>query len=130
MLSNCLKNAVEASPEAGEVSVDLLSAADQVVIRLHNRGTVPAAIRETFFCKFATAGKSDGTGLGAYSSKRIAEVHGGTIAMPLTGRYCCSMSTRFDTCIINFIDNNIYQYRLNYQNNHTDDYPHGCPNAS
>jgi two-component system, sensor histidine kinase and response regulator len=81
MLSNCLKNAVEASPEAGEVSVDLLSAADQVVIRLHNRGTVPAAIRETFFCKFATAGKSDGTGLGAYSSKRIAEVHGGTIAM-------------------------------------------------
>lgn len=80
LLANCLKNAVEASPEGGVVAVDL-SVADQVTLRVHNQGAVPVAIRGMFFGKFATANKVGGTGLGAYSSKRIVEVHGGSIAM-------------------------------------------------
>ena len=80
LLGNCLKNAVEASPEGGVVGVDL-SVAEDVIARVNNRGAVPEAIRGTFFGKFSTAGKVGGTGLGAYSSKRIAEVHGGSIAM-------------------------------------------------
>jgi signal transduction histidine kinase len=80
LLGNCLKNAVEASPEGGVVEV-ALSVAESVIVRVHNRGAVPEAIRGTFFGKFSTAGKVGGTGLGAYSSKRIAEVHGGSIAM-------------------------------------------------
>lgn len=80
MLANCLKNAVEASPGGGAVTVELRDG-DPVVLRIHNQGAVPASIRQTFFCKFATAGKMGGTGLGTYSAKLVAEVHGGAIAM-------------------------------------------------
>jgi signal transduction histidine kinase len=80
MLANCLKNAVEASPEGGLVDVDL-SDGQFVTVRVHNQGAVPESIRKTFFRKFATAGKVGGTGLGAYSAKLVAEVHGGAIAM-------------------------------------------------
>jgi two-component system, sensor histidine kinase and response regulator len=80
MLSNCLKNAVEASPEGGPVTVDLADG-NPVTIRVHNQGAVPEGIRDTFFCKYTTSGKMGGTGLGTYSSKLVAEVHGGDIAM-------------------------------------------------
>lgn len=80
MFANCLVNAVEASPKGGQVRLDLCGA-DPVVIRIHNRGAVPLAIRDRFFQKFVTAGKVGGTGLGTYSAKLIADVHGGSITM-------------------------------------------------
>ena len=80
MLANCVKNALEASPPGERVSVDV-SVAACVVIRICNRGVVPPAIRDTFFRKFATAGKVGGTGLGAYSARLVVEAHGGTIGM-------------------------------------------------
>jgi CheY-like chemotaxis protein len=80
MLGNCLKNAVEASPRGGRVTVDI-GEGDPVALRVHNLGAVPESIRNVFFHKFATAGKIGGTGLGAYSAKLVAEVHGGSIAM-------------------------------------------------
>jgi signal transduction histidine kinase len=46
-----------------------------------NQGEVPAEIRERFFEKYATSGKSRGTGLGTYSARLIARAHGGDIAM-------------------------------------------------
>ena len=42
---------------------------------------MPAAIRERFFDKYATAGKSDGTGLGTYSAWLMARIQGGSLAM-------------------------------------------------
>ncbi|WP_052812838.1 sensor histidine kinase [Desulfonatronum thioautotrophicum] len=87
LLSNLIKNAVEAAPEDTTVTVrvamDLPPERHEPEIRLelHNWGTVPEAIRSTFFEKYATHGKPDGTGLGTYSAMLIAQAHRGTIAM-------------------------------------------------
>ena len=78
MLANLIKNAVEASPVNEKVTVTLLSP-DKPEIRILNKGTVPAEIRDTFFDKYVTHGKEDGTGLGTYSAKLIVEALGGTI---------------------------------------------------
>ena len=52
-----------------------------VTLTIHNSGTVPEEVRETFFDKYTTADKSDGTGLGTYSAKLMAQTVGGTIEM-------------------------------------------------
>jgi signal transduction histidine kinase len=78
MLSNLIKNALEASPEDETVTISLDNTRD-LSIRIHNLGTVPAAIQPHFFSKFVSSGKRRGTGLGAYSARLIAESLGGTI---------------------------------------------------
>lgn len=50
-------------------------------VSIHNHGIVPEGIRDTFFDKYATAGKSGGTGLGTYSARLIAETMGGNITL-------------------------------------------------
>jgi signal transduction histidine kinase len=50
-------------------------------VAISNAGAVPARIRDCFFEKYATAGKKDGTGLGTYGARLIAETHGAKIAM-------------------------------------------------
>ncbi|WP_172961710.1 PAS domain S-box protein [Desulfovibrio ferrophilus] len=80
MLANLLKNAVEASPEGGRVTISMVEGTARTVA-IRNAGAVPEPIRKTFFEKFATADKSGGTGLGTYSAKLIAEAHGGAIGM-------------------------------------------------
>ena len=77
MLTNLVKNAVEASPENGEVRVCCRADGQALRIDIHNQGAVPEAVRETFFEKYATAGKAHGTGLGTYSAQLIARAHGG-----------------------------------------------------
>lgn len=80
---NLLKNAIEASPEAGEVSVSLACrAAERMVeVRLHNFGEVPESLRAQFFEKYATAGKIGGSGLGTYSARLMALTQGGSISL-------------------------------------------------
>jgi CheY-like chemotaxis protein len=84
-LANLLKNALEASPEDGEVLVRLRSQSDGngdcVALDIHNDGQVPEALRERFFEKYATHGKADGTGLGAYSARLMARVQRGALRM-------------------------------------------------
>jgi PAS domain S-box-containing protein len=80
MLSNLVRNAVEASPRGRTVSVDAWLE-DRARIMVRNEGAVPEEVRERFFEKFATAGKKNGTGLGTYSVKLIAESFGGRVAM-------------------------------------------------
>lgn len=77
MFSNLIRNALDASPEGEAMNVALDSQAGTVAIC--NAGAVPEEIRDRFFEKYATAGKKRGTGLGTYSARLIAEVHGGTI---------------------------------------------------
>jgi PAS domain S-box-containing protein len=84
MFANLIKNGFEASPEGGTVSI----AIDRVdrggehlhVIDIHNRGVVPADIRERFFEPYATSGKKDGTGLGTYNALLVARTHKGDIS--------------------------------------------------
>jgi PAS domain S-box-containing protein len=78
LFSNLLKNAAEASPRGGVVRV-ALAGRDRVWASIHNAGAVPEAVRDRFFEKYATAGKSGGTGLGAYSARLIVDNLGGEI---------------------------------------------------
>lgn len=81
MLSNLVKNALEASPEGGIVELDLADLGETVRLTVRNAGEVPTAIRQRFFEKYVTMGKPGGTGLGTYSANRIAEFHGGGISL-------------------------------------------------
>jgi len=76
MLSNMVKNAIEAAPEDTAVQVKL-SRNHAVSIAVHNQGSVPPELRDTFFDKYAKASSSKGSGLGTYSVRLIARTHGG-----------------------------------------------------
>jgi PAS domain S-box-containing protein len=84
MLANLIKNALEACPDGAQVSVELSAdrdGGDRASIAVRNPGEVPQDMRARFFEKYATSGKARGTGLGTYSARLIAEVHGGSISM-------------------------------------------------
>ena len=81
MLANLLANALEAAPAGSEVRAALSVAMGEARIVVHNLGAVPGDIRARFFAKYATSGKKDGTGLGAYLARTVARLHGGDIAM-------------------------------------------------
>lgn len=74
LFRSLLKNAVEAPPD-GPVCVAITNGATPQVT-IHNRGVVPKPVRDRFFEKYATAGKSRGTGLGTYAAKLVADAHG------------------------------------------------------
>jgi two-component system sensor histidine kinase/response regulator len=80
LFANLLKNAAEASPRGGRISVRL-EGGTLATVGIHNMGAIPASIRSRFFQKFATAEKEGGTGLGAYSAKLIARTLGGSIGV-------------------------------------------------
>lgn len=80
LLQNLLKNACEAAPKNTQVIITVSSSQD-VSIVIENTGTVPHAVRERFFEKFATADKAGGTGVGTYSAKLLTDAQGGNIAM-------------------------------------------------
>jgi PAS domain S-box-containing protein len=79
LFSNLLKNAIEASPEDGKLTISLESG-DNATIRIGNEGVVPDEMKDRFFDKYATSGKFGGTGLGTYSAKLIVENLGGEIS--------------------------------------------------
>ncbi|WP_285907781.1 ATP-binding protein [Pseudodesulfovibrio pelocollis] len=81
LLMNLVKNAIEASPREGRVTITCQAEPGTVSIAIHNAGAVPEAIRERFFEKYATMGKHCGTGLGTYSAQLIAKAHGGHVGL-------------------------------------------------
>ena len=81
MLANLLNNALEASAPGEAISVHLHRQEGRGVVEIGNSRDVPAEVRERFFEKYATAGKPGGTGLGTYTARLIASVHGGNISM-------------------------------------------------
>ncbi|MBF0178994.1 MAG: hybrid sensor histidine kinase/response regulator [Magnetococcales bacterium] len=80
LLANLLKNAVEAAPEHGALTVGL-EEGEMATIRITNSGEVPMEIRACFFEKYVTSGKRQGTGLGTYSARLIAMTMGGSIEL-------------------------------------------------
>ncbi|MGH8809359.1 MAG: response regulator [Noviherbaspirillum sp.] len=81
LFGNLLRNAAEASGERSVIKVRFAVEPGHVAVEIHNDRAVPPAIRDRFFDKYVTAGKSDGTGLGTYSAKLVTEAQHGTIAM-------------------------------------------------
>ena len=81
MLSNLIKNALEASPEHEQITITLKSGEATTQIIIHNHGAVAEAIRARFFEKYVTFGKHMGTGLGTYTAKLFAEIQEGSISM-------------------------------------------------
>jgi len=81
MFSNAFKNAAEASPEGGTIKVDVAPGYGSLHVVIDNEGEVPLTMRGRFFEKYATADKEDGSGLGTYSIRLMAEVQGGGAAM-------------------------------------------------
>lgn len=78
MFGNLVRNAMEASPQQGQISISC-TYNNKAKIEIHNSGVVPEEIREHFFDKYATSGKEMGTGLGTYSARLIAETQKGSI---------------------------------------------------
>lgn len=83
IFQNLLKNACEAAPEKGLVSVKLKKG-DMLCIFITNEGMIPIEIRDVFFSKFVTKGKRGGTGIGTYSAKLLTEAQGGQIAFAVS----------------------------------------------
>lgn len=80
LFQNLMKNACEAAPRGSKVEVTLLDQTP-VKVEIRNRGAVPREIRDRFFDKFSTSGKTHGTGLGTYSALKLATAQGGTVTM-------------------------------------------------
>ena len=80
MFVNLLKNAVEASPAGQRITVGMDAKGDSPVVMINNQGLIPDEIRNTFFDKYVTFGNPEGTGLGTYSAKLIAQTLGGRLS--------------------------------------------------
>jgi PAS domain S-box-containing protein len=78
MMTNLIKNALEAAPFGSMVTVQI-DTGKAAVFSVHNFGVIPAEVRSRFFTQYVTFGKKTGTGLGTYSARLVAEALGGTI---------------------------------------------------
>lgn len=80
LFSNLIKNAIDASPKNGKLKIQIKKE-EKAKISIQNEGTVPIPIRNKFFEKYTTHGKTNGTGLGTYSARLIVRAHSGEISM-------------------------------------------------
>ncbi len=72
IIGNMIKNALEATPDGGKVTVDCNIAAEELTIRVHNPGHMPKDVQQQVFQRsFSTKGM--GRGLGTYSMKLLGE---------------------------------------------------------
>ena len=91
VISNLIRNAFQASPNDGAISVSLSSGTEYHYITIHNNGVVPEDVRPVFGEKYATSGKKKGTGLGVYSARLMTQAMGGS--------FTWSSSTREGTSV-------------------------------
>lgn len=79
ILSNLIKNAIEASPEKSKIRITIEDDEKGLAVRIYNSGTIPKHIRNNIFDKYTTANKEKGTGIGTYSAKMMALIQGGIL---------------------------------------------------
>lgn len=81
VLSNLVKNALEAMPNGGILNLAIEQIDQQLVIRISDTGIgMPADILSKLFEPFVTHGKSHGTGLGTAIAKSVIAAHHGMIS--------------------------------------------------
>lgn len=86
MLSNLISNAIEASPLDSYVSLNIIHSNGVLTMDIHNQGEIPEEIRDRFFERYATSGKTHGTGLGTFSARLVARAHNGDITFSTSAK--------------------------------------------
>jgi signal transduction histidine kinase len=78
---NLVRNAVEAAPVASEVEVSAHTAEGDAIVEVRDRGPgLAVEARASLFRPFFTT-KERGTGLGLALAKKVADAHGGALAL-------------------------------------------------
>jgi two-component system sensor histidine kinase QseC len=89
LLQNLVSNAVQYTPEGGQIQVQLDAQDDIIVLRVQDSGPgVAEAQREKLFERFYRLGTGQGAGLGLSIVRRVVELHRGSISLsesPLGG---------------------------------------------
>ena len=87
VFANLLSNAVRHTPEGGRINITLSAGGDQVQVRIQDTGPgIPPEDLPHIFDRFYRADKArsraeGGTGLGLSIARRLAQAHGGDIAV-------------------------------------------------
>lgn len=79
LLTNLLRNAIEASPGADNDIVVNIYEEDGFCLSIFNPEKIPEENQKKLFQKFSTS-KKNGSGLGLYSAKLITQAHNGTLS--------------------------------------------------
>ncbi len=82
MFTNILRNAIQAMPDGGTLSISAVMVSSQLLeVRINDTGAgIPSEIREKIFdAFFTTRGSDDGIGLGLFISREIAASYDGSI---------------------------------------------------
>ena len=85
-VENIINNAMKYNPPGTCLFVRVQRKGERALVRLGNNGTcIPAELRDKLFLPFATGdsarGGGHGSGLGLAISRRIAELHGGSLIL-------------------------------------------------
>ena len=82
VLANLVKNAREAMPHGGTLTIATEEQDDEIIFRISDTGVgIPAEILPQLFEPFVTHGKANGTGLGMAIAKSVVEAHKGKISV-------------------------------------------------
>jgi signal transduction histidine kinase len=82
LLMNLVKNAIEAMPGGGILSISVRRDGESVIYKVADTGCgIPEDLQPRIFEPFVTHGKSKGTGLGLAIAKSVAQAHRGTITL-------------------------------------------------
>jgi signal transduction histidine kinase len=82
VISNLIKNAREAMPNGGILTLDIEQAGDHALIRVGDTGCgMSPEVLAQMFEPFFTHGKKNGTGLGMAIGRSIIDAHGGQITV-------------------------------------------------
>jgi signal transduction histidine kinase len=85
-LTNLLRNAVEATPRGGEVTIEVRAVERDVCLTVRDQGPgLSPSARSRLFEPLFTE-KGDGLGMGLYVARAIVEAHGGRIVLASEGR--------------------------------------------